>query len=248
MNRTDIELFKLMLQDDSIHFTVGTVTRVVVATDMSSVVLECTDIMNGNDLVCVQAFESIGAGTGSGDLPDVEDLVLIAFSLADMNAAYVIKRLPSKDEKLPLQMAAGHFVTKAKPGKNLYLSGTRIEIGTANPSSPCTEPLILGNQLKTCLANILTQLAQLSGDLSSLADQVKTLATDTANHTHTTTSPSGSGTAAATTTDFSGIVTEAGSLKTDAAAIQTQLGAYKSSPVNDGTLLSAVGFTEKGGS
>lgn len=159
MNRTDLELFKQMLKDDSIHLTVAQVARVNLAQDKSIAFLECIDVINGQELVCMMTWDSIGNGTASGDLPDPKDLYLVGYSNSNYNQAFAIKRMSSKAEKIPKQITDGHHAVMAKTGKQLHLtSDTKINLGLGNPNSAPTEPVVLGNVLKSLMNDFINAI------------------------------------------------------------------------------------------
>jgi hypothetical protein len=261
MNRTDLELFKSILQDDTVHITLGKVERVTVAKDDTSVALECLDVLHGTKVVCTQSWEAVGHRTGSGDLPDVGDILLIVYAGGDLDHAFAIRRLASSEEPLPQQIKDGHYVLKSKVGKKLYLgSDTKVEIGNAESGQECTEPLLLGAVMKSLLSDFMTQVATLSQDVkdlsgvvNDLAGEVNTLATDVSTHQHPTAAPGPPSppiTAAAfvaTAAQATQTGNDATSVGSDADGVKTEINNLKASPVEDDTILSDIAFTEKGG-
>jgi hypothetical protein len=219
--RADLELLRQVLADDSVHITIAQVTRVTPSSDNTSVTVEVTSIIDQRELACQLTFDSVGAATASGDLPDPEDLCLVAFAESDHNQAYVLKYIPSIDEPLPPQIAQGHMVHKSKPGKKLYVaSDTKVEIsrGTAE----ATEPLVLGNVL-------LSYLTALEGHVKALIDALNSI-------------PATISTAPGTPGILNPALTAA--LTPIETALEADKGTYLTTPATN--VVSQIGFTERG--
>lgn len=111
----------------------------------------------------------------------------------------------------------------------ISLTSTAIKLGSEDSDNP----LVLGDDLQALLSDVL-------GQLKILSDHVSTLATDVSSHQHPTAAP-GPPSPPATAALF---VATAANLTSDGTAFD----GFKSSPVDDGALLSEKVFTEKGGS
>jgi hypothetical protein len=254
----DLELMKSIFRDDRLHIGLALVKRVIVQDDMTDVAIECEIVPEGRTVIVTDTWESVGDNTGHGDIPDPNDLILIVMADGDPDRAYAIKRLASHEEKLPKQIKDGHFVTKSKPGKKLFLgSDTRVEIGKANADAPAAENLVLGLVFKQLMSDELTQLATLSTTLktlsqktSSLLGQVNSLVSALSSFAGSLTIEAAAG--AALTAQLTPIVIQLttidsaiGTVGSDADGVKTALNNLKSSPVEDKLVLSDTVFTEK---
>jgi hypothetical protein len=77
----------------------------------------------------------------------------------DPDSAFVLKRLTSKEDQIPLQAMDGSTVIKSINGKkNHILSNTAIFLGRGGSADP-TEPLVLGNVFTTAYSHDLQQTA-----------------------------------------------------------------------------------------
>jgi hypothetical protein len=103
-------------------------------------------------------WESVGPESGIFQFPAIGDLVLVGFAEGDVSQAFVIRRLTSRADKIPLKAVDGDLVLKAGSAKKAWLvSGTKILIakGDAEP----TENLVLGKVLKKLLQDVLTAIS-----------------------------------------------------------------------------------------
>jgi len=163
----DLELLRTLLADDRMHVGLAVVKRVTVADDSTSVAVDCTLLPEGRDIVVTETWESVGAGSTLGDIPDPEDLLIVVMADGDSDVAFSIRRLASQDEKLPKQIKDGNLVVAAKPGKKNYLaSDTKILIGKLRDSDP-TEPLVLGAVLQSFADSLVDRI-------KSIVDDIKT--------------------------------------------------------------------------
>jgi hypothetical protein len=162
------------------------------------------------------SWEVVGPESGIFAFPAVNDLVLIACADGDEELAFVIRRLTSKEDKIPLQAATGDTAIVSLNGKKTWISSnTRINLSKG--STEPTENLVLGQVLKTLLSDVLTEL-------SSLAQTVST-------HTHI----GNLGFPTAPPLQSAAIV-----------ASKTVFDNKKANPVNNNGILSSVAYTEKG--
>jgi hypothetical protein len=244
----DLESLRSVFADRRTQSSVGKVLKLEVAADKSVLRAQCRILSQDRDVIAKVAWDASGPESGSFQFPQVGDLVLILFAEGDDNQAYLIKRLSTNIDKLPLQAVTNDLVHRALAGKNLQLlSDTKIFLGmgTAEP----TEPLVLGLVLQTLLADLLTVLSTQATKIADLSEQINLLATDLAAHTHpylnvlvpAFTSPP------VTAAAYTGVAAAVTVLKTDFLTAQSDLDALKSEPVENGDILSDLAFTEKGG-
>lgn len=212
----DLALLKEMLKDDSRHIAVGIIKSIDLAADRSFLKCLVRILPENIEYVARMTWDSIGSGSGSMTFPNPNDVVLVAFADGDEDSCYVIKRLSTKEDKIPVQATTGDSVIVSKDGKRTWIvSDTKIYL--AKGESEPTEPLVLGNVLKTLLSDILAELADLSEKLSQ--------------HKHL---------------GNLGYPTSAPDLSAAFLAKQSAFLEMKSSPVDDSEILSDISFTEKG--
>jgi hypothetical protein len=158
---TDLEVLREIFKDQRQHIAVGKITQLGPAPDRSCLrvqvmILDPTAEVD-REIVAVMSWDDAGPDCGVIRFPEVADLVLVAFVDGDPDQAYVLKRLTSQEEKIPLKALDGHTVIAALAGKNVYLSSdTKIFIG--KPGNEGTEPVVLGNVLVSCLTDLVTQV------------------------------------------------------------------------------------------
>lgn len=170
-----IELLKQIFSNDEVHIAIGKISTVTVSADRSAVRCLVAIWPDQLEVIATMTWEKVSDGGGDYQIPEPEDMVLVAFAYGKRDYAYILKSLSSKDDRVPANAASGDRIVKARVDKTLWLtSDTRINLSKTDTAP--TEPLVLGNVLKTLLGNILLEL--------------KTLSTALSTHTHTS---SGSG-------------------------------------------------------
>lgn len=157
-----LEELRALFADNRQHIAVGKITKIGVASDRSTLRVQVLvfDMQAEQDreVVAVMGWDDCGPDAGSIRFPEVNDLVLVAFVDGDPDQCYVIKRLTSKEEKIPLKALDGHSVYQALSGKKLYVASDEgVFLGT--PGSEGAENLVLGQVFKTFAAQLLTYLA-----------------------------------------------------------------------------------------
>lgn len=230
MANMDLELFKEVFKDKKSHVVLGKIKQLSVLSDRSALKCLVSIFPDQREVVARMTWAMTGPNSGIVEFPSVNDLVLVAFADGENDYAFIISRLSSIEDKLPLKALDGHLVLKSKAGKQAWLTSDAKIYLTKGDTVP-TENLVLGQQLKALLSYLLAQLAEQS-------DQLKTLSTEIANHQHTgnlgyPTSPP------LTAVPFTTAATQMDTKKTN---YQTK----KASPVDDQVILSDLSFTEKG--
>lgn len=212
----DLEMLRDMFKDNREHIAIGLIKQLAPADDRSMLQVMVAIFPDGREIVARMTWEMTGPESGCIEFPAVNDLVMVAFAEGEAEQAFVIRRLTSKEDKLPLRAIDGHMVLKSKSGKQIWITSNNKILLSTGDTLP-TENLVLGQELKTLLSAILTQLSSLSLKIST--------------HTHIG--------------NF-GFPTQAPLESADFVTIKTALDNLKSSPVDDAGILSNVAFTEKG--
>jgi len=153
----DLEVFREIFKDNRTHIAIGRISEVEMAKDRSVVRVKVVIFPENVEIIARMSWEQVGPGSGIFGFPVVNDLVLVAFADGDIDQAFVIKRLTSKEDKVPLQAVSGHSVMKALDGKKVFItSDTKICLskGDAEP----TQPIVLGNVLKEALSSLIEEI------------------------------------------------------------------------------------------
>jgi hypothetical protein len=225
-----LEELRIAFGDNKTHIALAKITSLSLADDRSFLKCSVALFPDMREIIARMSWDSVGDGAGIFSFPSVNDLVLIAFAEGDIDDCFIIRRLTSKEDKIPLQAVDGSTAIISLNGKKTWISSdTRINLSKG--STQPTENLVLGQVLKTLLSYVLNEL-------KTQADTLKTMATDISTHTHAgnlgyPTSPPN--TAAA-------FITASTSFNTN----KTNFDAKKTNPVDNSGILSDIAFTEKG--
>ena len=142
-----------IFDDGKLHLAVAKIEQLEVAADRS--VLRCMTRILPDDIrmVASMSWEAVGPNAGIFQFPSVNDLVIIGYLDGHENDAFVLKRLTSKEDNIPIQALAGHLVLKTLAGKkNFVNSDTEINLTRENPGN---ERLVLGDTFKTAYSTHL---------------------------------------------------------------------------------------------
>lgn len=150
----DLELLRELFRDVRMHIGIGTVQQLGLAKDRSALRVLVSLLPEARPCVATMSWSAAGANAGFFSFPQLEDLVIVAFSEGHPDDAYVVGRLASLDEQIPEFAASGHMVAYANAGTKLYL-GSDTKIGVGRPNVEPTEPMVLGNVLNTFLQNFI---------------------------------------------------------------------------------------------
>lgn len=214
----DIEELREIFDKDRIYISIAKILKLKIASD-NSVWRALVSIFPEQREVAVDfTWDQVGPKVGLFGPATVGDLVLVAFADGNEDQGFIIRRLSSKEDKIPKQAGEGHNYFKALAGKKTYIgSEVKTIIGKLGEGADPTENLVLGQQLKSLLTDILAELKS----------QADTLAA----HTHI---------------GNVGSPTSAPIQATNITAHGTVFNQKKASPVGDEIILSDIVFTEKG--
>lgn len=150
----DLEALREVLKDNRTHLAIAKVKSTELSSDNATLFAECTILFQERDVIARVTWPSVGSGGGIFQFPQKDDLVLLAFAEGDADQCFLVQRLSSRADTIPVDATGGHTVIKSIPGKKLHLkSDTKINIGKSN--GDFTEAVVLGNILKTFLTNVL---------------------------------------------------------------------------------------------
>ena len=127
----------------------GKILEIGKAVDRSVMRVKVEVFPDKEEVIARMAWDGVGPDAGIFYPPAVDDLVLLAFEEGSEDYPYVIKRLSSKDDTIPLRAMADELCITARSGQKLNLTSTeRINIGRGGVSEEA-EPLVLGSAFKT---------------------------------------------------------------------------------------------------
>ena len=95
------------------------------------------------EMVCRMTWDAVGPNAGVFQFPSVGDLVLVGFVDGNEDEAYVLKRLTSREDNIPLGVEDGRLTMRSLEGKKIFLSSD-TEINLVRGDQPGSEPLVLG--------------------------------------------------------------------------------------------------------
>lgn len=211
----NIEDWRSFFTDEDVHVAIASITSLHIADDRSYLKVRANIFPENREVIARMTWDAVGPESGTFTFPNPNDMVLIAFAEGDADQAYVIRRLTSKEDKIPLTAVDGSTVIKALTGKKVWVTSDTI-INLSKGDSAPTENLVLGQVWKEFSINLLSYLIDLCTSLST--------ETHTGNLGYPTAVPDNA---------------------SDYLMIKSMLESIKSSPVEDEAILSDLSFTEK---
>src|SRR5665213_412531 len=135
----ELEFLRDIFKDPRLHIGIGTIVQLGLSND-GSVLRALVNLLPDNRQVVGEVtFEDVNSVT----LPEVDDLVLVAFCDGDPDECFIVKVINNADEPIPLFGQTGHTVKYSRAGKKLYI-GSDTKVGIGRPNVEPTEPLVLG--------------------------------------------------------------------------------------------------------
>lgn len=203
-----------LFKDDDVHLAIASIKSLHLADDRSFLKVTVNIFPENREIVARMTWDAVGPEAGSFTFPNPNDMVLVAFT-DEEDEAFVLKRLTSKEDKIPLTAVDGSTVLRALTGKKTWItSDTTINLSRGDTAPG--ENVVLGQVWKTLMVDLLGYLIDLCQDLS--------VETHIGNLGYNTAVPNNAA---------------------DYLMIKAMLEALKSSPVEDELALSDLTFTEK---
>lgn len=153
MPGVNLEELKEILGDGKLHIAVAKILQLEVAADRS--VLRCMVLLLPDNIkmVAKMSWDAVGPDAGIFQFPALNDMVIIGFLDGHEQNCFVLRRLTSKIDKIPIQATSGHTVVKALPGKKSFInSNTEINL---TREAPGNERLVLGDTFKAAYSTHL---------------------------------------------------------------------------------------------
>lgn len=167
----NIEDLKKYLKSDELHLFLGQIKRLHLASDRSYLKVEVSTWPEERLLIAEMSWDSVGPESGFFAFPSVGDAVLCASAEGDVDQTYVIKRLSSRQDKIPNTALTGDSVLRALSGKKLWnTSDTRINLSKGDTEP--TENLVLGQRMKTTYSDHLSKLVDIITQMTTQIDNV----------------------------------------------------------------------------
>ena len=171
MSRPDLEVLRTIFKDNRVHLAVGIVKQVEPSPTRSDCRCKVSIYPEEYPVVAKTSFPLVGPASGVVQLPQVDDFVIVAF-MTQTDQPYIIARLNSPEDTLPLQSLLGHLVLRALSGKPARLeSDEAVYIGDGGLLDP-TQPLVLGNVLKDQQVALYQSFTDLVDKLDAILDTI----------------------------------------------------------------------------
>jgi hypothetical protein len=149
-----IEDLKDIISDNKVHISVAIIKKLHLAKDKSFLKVSCDIFPENREIVARMTWESVGPESGIFSFPQINDMVLVAIAEGDEDQAFIIKRLTSKVDKIPVTAVDGSTVIKALEGKKVWITSNNKIFISKEDSDP-TENLVLGQEFKTAYSDHL---------------------------------------------------------------------------------------------
>ena len=215
MRDPGIEQLREILEDDRLHLAIAQILDLEMNDDRSLLMVNVNVFPENIEMVAKMSWEAVGPDAGDFQFPSKNDMVIVGFIDGHEDDAFIIRRLTSKEDKIPIQAVTGDKVSRSLAGKrNHLLSDTELLLGRGGADP--TEQLVLGNVFQTAYSSHLAELSK-QADTSS-------------KHTHI---------------GNLGYYTASPDLASDFSAVKSAVDAIKASPVDDLEILSDLSKTEK---
>jgi hypothetical protein len=158
MRGAGFEDLRALFADTRLHIALGVITQVEVATDRSVARVMVQVLPEMREIVARMTWEYAAPNAGIMGLPEQNDVVLLGMAEGDEEQAYVLRRLTTREDQIPIQAIGGDLCVVAKSGKKLWLSSADKIYLSKSETAP-TENMVLGQVFKTLMENLLDALA-----------------------------------------------------------------------------------------
>lgn len=154
-NQIDLDLIRQAIKGNDLHLSLALVISVDIASDRS--------FMKANVQLLPNLYEARVRVGAEYVAPDVgiyfplrpNDLVMVAFPSNDIDSGVLVKRLNSREDKIPEEFNNDKIVIKAATSEPVYIVADEIKIG----SKDSDENLVLGQVFKSMMSSNLSDNA-----------------------------------------------------------------------------------------
>lgn len=159
--KAQLELMKKLMQDDRSWISLGKIVQVYPVSPNSSRlrvrVQRWPELM---ETIATMTWEDVGPESGIFSFPSVNDLVLMAFAEGSADEAFVIKRLTSGEDKIPIQALDGDLCLRSKDGKKLKIvSNEKVSLQRGTNENDAEQALVLGGVFQSMMSTVLEAIA-----------------------------------------------------------------------------------------
>jgi hypothetical protein len=130
----DLELLRAVFRDERLHFGVGAIQQLGLASDGSALRVLVNMLPENRVVVAQMTFADLAMVT----FPEVDDLCLVAFGDGHPDEAWVLKVANTNDEPIPTFAMTGNTMISPRSG---------LQVGIGRSTAVPTEPLVLGDTL-----------------------------------------------------------------------------------------------------
>jgi hypothetical protein len=107
-NGFNIDDLKNYFKDDSLHLFLGQIKRLHLDDNNAHLKVEVSVWPEQRSIICDMTWDHVGPNSGFYNFPSVGDAVLCGSAEGEVDQSFVIKRLSSKEDKIPKNAQAGH--------------------------------------------------------------------------------------------------------------------------------------------
>lgn len=150
--KPQLELLREIFKDTRLHVGMGKITKLDLLDDRSELRVEVDVWPEQVGAVARMSWEQVGPESGVFGFPQVGDLVLLGCVDGNYEQIFVLKRLTSQSDQIPIQAEDGSTVIRSLPGKKVKIhSDTRINLGRegSDDDSDMNENVVLGKVFQT---------------------------------------------------------------------------------------------------
>ena len=211
----NLEELRDLFEDTKLHLVVAKVEALHLADDKSFLKVTVSVYPEIREIVARMTWDAVGPDSGFYAFPSPGDLVIVGMAEGDDDQAYMLKRLSSQEDTIPLRATEGHSLLKSLASKHVWLtSDTKINLSKGDTLP--TQNLVLGQVFKTFMTDLLKEIDDLIIEMKK--------------ETHT---------------GNLGFATDFPINKTQYEAIRVKIAALKADPIANSKILSDLAFTEK---
>lgn len=148
-----LEEWKEILSEDKLEMRCALIVDLEVSQDRSVLRADVSILPEQTLMTVKMSWDLVGPDSGLYQFPSKNDLVLVAFCEDNENEGFVMKRLSTIEDKIPLQAVNGHLVLRSRNGTKTFINSDQtIHLTNANDGD---EALVLGNTFQTAYSEHL---------------------------------------------------------------------------------------------
>lgn len=153
MKKADIEILREILDPDKMQLKCATVVDLEIPENRSVLLVDILVLPEEFPMTARMTWDHVGPDAGIFQFPSKGDLVIVGYCDGDEDEAYILRRLTSKEDKIPLQAKNGHLVLRARAGTKSFLnSDTEIHLTREGEGN---ERLVLGDTFRAAYSEHL---------------------------------------------------------------------------------------------